>query len=55
MGRGANLVELAGSMQNLNFLTNPCIDAPTKDGTCGWVVGATGSRVPNSNVRATFT
>ena len=34
---------------SFNWLTNPCVDDPTRDGSCGWVLAQDGSRVPSSN------
>jgi hypothetical protein len=35
--------------RSFNFLTNPCVDDPSRDGACGWVLTPAGERVPSSN------
>lgn len=35
--------------RSFNFLTNPCVDDPARDGACGWVLTPAGERVPSSN------
>ena len=36
--------------QSFNFLSNPCLDSPNADGSCGWVIDAQQNRIPSSNV-----